>query len=280
MFTAMTSFRTRIAGLALFVPAILIVSVLFVYPFLQSFIGSFRVKNSWGLKNYLDMLDLYKGDLLYTLVISLASLLILLSFAIILGGFLRLKQNAFLEFLFKVPLFIPFVVVGHAMRVFLAPHGTLNAILSLIGLVDLQHPPSIAFSGTGIVIALTWKNLSFALLLMMGAFRSIDDSYIEASYNLGGKSLRTIFFVLMPMAKGSIAVSAVLIFTSMIGSFSIPIMLGSGSGPQMVMVDLYYQIVYQNNYGLANALGVISYLMSMGAAIYYLKMVTTNEIKN
>ncbi|MHB1653332.1 MAG: ABC transporter permease [Desulfitobacteriaceae bacterium] len=273
----MTSVRSRIAGMVLFVPAILIVGVLFVYPFFLSFIGSFRVNNSWGLQNYLSVLELYKGDIFYTLAISLASLLILLTFAIILGGFLRLKQNAVLEFLFKIPLFIPFVVVGHAMRVFLAPHGTLNAVLSAIGLVNLQNPPSIAFSGTGIVIALTWKNLSFALLMMMGAFRSIDDSYIEASYNMGAKSLRTIFSVLMPMAKGAITVSAVLIFTSMIGSFSIPIMLGAGNGPQMAMVDLYYQIVYQNNYGVANALGVISYLMSMGAAIYYLKMVTANE---
>ncbi len=263
--------------MALFVPAIFILSVLFVYPFFRSFIGSFRVNNHWGLQNYLTVMDLYKGDILYTLAISLASLLILLIFAIILGGFLRLKQNTVLEFLFKIPLFIPFVVVGHAMRVFLAPHGTLNAVLAALGLVNLQNPPSLAFSATGIVIALTWKNLSFALLMMMGAFRSIDDSYIEASYNMGAKSLRTIVSVLMPMAKGAIAVSAVLIFTSMIGSFSIPIMLGAGNGPQMAMVDLYYQIVYQNNYGAANALGVISYLLSMGAAIYYLRMVTTHE---
>jgi ABC-type sugar transport system permease subunit len=51
-------------------------------------------------------------------------------------------------------------------------------------------------------------------------------------------------------------------------------MLGNTEGAQMAMVDLYYQIVYQNNYGVANAIGVISYLVSMGAAIYYLRTVT------
>ena len=113
-----------------------------------------------------------------------------------------------------------------------------------------------------------------ALLLMMGAFRSIDDNYIEAAYNVGAHRLHMIAKILVPMAKGAIAVAAVLIFTSIIANFSIPVMLGVGNGPRMVMVDLYYQIVYQHNYGAANAIGVISYLISLGAAIYYLKLVT------
>lgn len=263
-----------IAGMALILPAILIVLILFVYPFLLSLTGSFQVDHAWSLQNYAAVWNFYKGDLLYTVSISLASLGILLIFGIGLGGFLRLRQNQLLEFLFKIPLFVPFVVVGHAMRVFLAPHGTLNAVLAWLGLVDLQNPPSIAFTGAGIVVALVWKNLSFALLLLMGAFRSVDESYLEAAQNVGAKSWRTVLNILVPMAKGAIAVSAVLIFTSMMGSFSIPIMLGSGQGPQMAMVDLYYELIYQNNKGVADAIGVISYLISAGAAIYYLKLVT------
>lgn len=268
--------------MALFVPAILVIGVLFVYPFFLSLLGSFRVKQgwggqtslTWGIKNYLTVWELYKGHILYTVEISLVSLAILLIFATLLGGFLRLKQNSLVEFLFKIPLFVPFVVVGHAMRVLLAPHGTLNVLLAALGLISLNNPPSLAFTGPGVVVALVWKNLSFALLLMMGAFRSVKDNYLEAAYNVGATSWKTIFTVLMPMAKGAIAVAAVLIFTSNMGSFSIPIMMGTPNGPQMAMVDLYYQIVYMNDYGVANAIGVISYLISMGAAIYYLKLVT------
>jgi len=68
-------------------------------------------------------------------------------------------------------------------------------------------------------------------------------------------------------------VAAVLIFTSMLGSFSIPLMIGSGRGAQMVMIDVYYRIVFHGDYGTANALGVISYLMASGAAVYYLKTI-------
>lgn len=62
-------------------------------------------------------------------------------------------------------------------------------------------------------------------------------------------------------------------FTSMMASFSIPLMMGRGGGLQMVMIDVYYQITYQDM-GVANALGVISYLLASGAALYYLKTIS------
>ena len=69
-----------------------------------------------------------------------------------------------------------------------------------------------------------------------------------------------------------IAVST--IFTSRLASFSVPLMIGSGEPPQMVMIDVFYRINYQGDYGTANALGVVSYLMAMGVAGYYLRTIT------
>jgi ABC-type Fe3+ transport system permease subunit len=63
-------------------------------------------------------------------------------------------------------------------------------------------------------------------------------------------------------------------FTSMLASFSIPLMIGPGESPQMLMVDVYYRINYQDDLGTANALGVVSYLMAMGVAGYYLRTIT------
>jgi putative spermidine/putrescine transport system permease protein len=63
-------------------------------------------------------------------------------------------------------------------------------------------------------------------------------------------------------------------FTSMLASFSVPLMIGSGEPPQMVMIDVFYRINYQMDYGTANALGVVSYLLAMGVAGYYLRTIT------
>jgi ABC-type Fe3+ transport system permease subunit len=79
------------------------------------------------------------------------------------------------------------------------------------------------------------------------------------------------------MSASSLAVASVLMFTSMMASFSIPLMMGSGGGAQMVMIDVYYEITYQQNMGVANALGVVSYLLASGAAIYYLKTISESR---
>lgn len=116
--------------------------------------------------------------------------------------------------------------------------------------------------------------MALAILLTLGAFESVGDTFLEAARNFGAGWFRQVKDVLLPMSVTSIAVAAVLIFTSMLASFSIPMMIGGGEGPQMVMIDVYYRIKQQNDLGVANALGVVSYLCASGAAIYYLRSVT------
>ncbi|MCU6796430.1 MULTISPECIES: ABC transporter permease [Paenibacillus] len=265
-------FWHKTAGVGLATPAIAVVALLFVYPFVLSFISSLRSQEDvWTFANYVEAFTLYGGDLVFTLWVCLASLALLIGISAMIGGFLRLGAYPVLEFIFKIPLFVPFVVVGHAMRVFLAPHGTLNSAIAVTGLFNPDMLPSFAFTTLGLIAALVWKNLGLALLLVLGGFRSVNEGMLEAAKGMGAGKLRLIWHFLVPMNKSSIGVMAVLTFTSMLGCFSIPAMLGNAGGQQMLMMDLYHQSVYQHNYGLANAIGVLTYVASMGAAIYYLK---------
>jgi len=255
-------------------PAIAIVVFLFFAPFLLSAISSLQRDGQWTLANYQKAITFYGKDIAYTIGISFFSLFLVLLISIIVSGILRIHTHRLVEFLFKIPLFVPFVVVGHAWRVFLAPHGTLNSVLAQVGLVNLDNPPSLAFTWLGISIALAWKNMALAVLLIMGAFRGVDEAYLEAARNFGASTFHQIKDILVPMSSASLAVASVLMFTSMMASFSIPLMMGSGGGLQMVMIDVYYQITYQQDLGVANALGVMSYLLASGAAIYYLRSIT------
>lgn len=248
-----------------------LVCVEYVYPFIMSFISSLNFKGETSLGNYLYAFRVYGGDILFTVYVSLLALACVLAIAILLGGFLTIKSNRIIEFLFKIPLFIPFVVVGHAMRTFLAPKGLLNSLLSQIGLVNLSNPPSYIYGAVGIVISLTWKQMAFALLLVMAAFRSVDNSYLEAARNFGASTFRQIKDILLPLSKGSLGVSAILIVSSFLQNFSVVMMMGDSGGAKHIMVDIYHIINYLNDLPLANALGVISYLLALGAAIIYLR---------
>ena len=264
----------RIACLVIALPPLAIVIWLFFIPFLSSAHLSLVREGQWSLRNYYLVWRLYRYDILYTLWIAFFSLVAVLVVAVFLCGYLRIHANRPVEFLFKIPLFIPFVVVGHAMRVLLAPRGTLNALLSQVGLINISDPPSIAFGWMGIAVSLIWKNLALVVLLVLGAYRSVDETFLEAARNFGASTFRQIKDILLPMSATSLAVASAFMFTSMLASFSIPMMIGSGEPPQMMMIDVYYRINYQGDYGTANALGVISYLLAMGVAGYYLRTIS------
>lgn len=263
----------KLLGAVIVLPVVVLILVEYVYPFVLSLISSLKLPEGGALtlENYSYILRIYGQDILYTLFVSVASLLVVLTAAILIGGYLTLNENPFIEFMFKLPLFIPFVVVGHAMRTFLAPKGILNSLLSLIGLVNIETPPDYAYGPIGTIIALSWKQIAFALLLVMSAFQSVDKSYLEAARNLGASKIRLIREMLLPLSFGSIAVSAVLIFTSFLQNFSVVMMMGSGSGARHIMVDIFQQINYLNNINVANALGVVSYVFALGAAVIYLR---------
>lgn len=260
----------KLLPLVFIIPPVIILTIEYIIPFIRVVIGGFSSEED-PLKGFETVGNLYIGDIFYTIFISAASLIITLLLAIFIGSYLRIKRDKFVEFIFKIPLFIPYVVVGHAMRTFLAPHGTLNSLLSFLGLIDINNPPSLAFSSTGIIIALVWKNLAFALLLILAQFQSVSDHYIQAARNFGANFFQVTKDVLVPMCKSSIIVSGIILFSSLLASFSIPIMMGNGEGAQMIMVDLYYRITYLNDMQTANAIGIISFILSFGSAWYYIR---------
>ncbi len=203
------------------------------------------------------MRRLYARDVAYTVGVAGAGTALTFAITIPVCGWLRARAFGPVEFLLKVPLFVPFVVVGHALRVFWSP-----------------YVPGFASSWAGIATALAWKHLGLAALLMLGAFRALDESYLEAARQFGAGTPRLTRDILLPMAGPALAVSAILIFSSMLASFSIPLMMGRGGGPQMLMIDVYYRFGQHGDFATASALGVIAYLLAMGAALVYIRRLT------
>jgi ABC-type Fe3+ transport system permease subunit len=102
----------------------------------------------------------------------------------------------------------------------------------------------------------------------------VDETYLEAARDLGARGPRLVRDILLPLSVPTLVVSGILIFSSMLASFSIPLMMGRGSGPQMLMIDVYYRYGQHGDFATASALGVVSYLLAMGAALVYLRRLT------
>ena len=266
--------RTSWAGLALVSPALLVIVVFFVGPLFASVVSAFKTKDgAWSLANFDKSLELYSGDVMYTAAMVLASTLVVGLASIAIGGYLTLGQNprsqAILRWLYRWPLFIPFIVSGQLMRTFLAKNGLLNQVLIGSGILEPLAAQSY-LDWRGIVLAFVWKQTPFVALMVAGAMASIEPSHIEAARNLGAGRLRILFGIVIPQVRRTLMVGLVLSYVTMLSVLSVPLMINPNS-PTMMTVDIAYRINSHGDYGVANALCLVSLILASVGAWFYLR---------
>ncbi|MCK6449723.1 MAG: ABC transporter permease subunit [Alphaproteobacteria bacterium] len=266
--------ESRILPLCLVAPALLTVLVLFVYPLCYSLVTAFVDKGGQPtLGNFYRAFEFYSVDIGFTVVIVTLSTFAVGVLAIAIGGYLTLGECApavaLLRWVYRWPLFIPFVVAAQCMRTFLAKNGLMNNSLVSLGLLDPQS--TVGFlDWRGIVITFVWKQLPFVALLVSGAMASLDRTTIEAARNLGAGRLRILVEIVVPQVRPTLMVGLILSFVTMMSVLSVPIMV-SGESPTMITVDMAFRINNYGDYGAANALGFISYALTGAAAWIYLR---------
>jgi ABC-type spermidine/putrescine transport system permease subunit I len=176
---------------------------------------------------------------------------------------------AILRQLYRWPLFIPFIVAAQCMRTFLAKNGLMNNSFVALGLLEPLQTTSF-LDWRGIVATFVWKQVPFVTLMLAGAMASLDRATIEAGRNLGASRLRVLIEIVLPQVAQTLLVGLVLSFVTMLSVLSVPLMV-AGSQPTMLTVDMAFRINSYGDYATANALGVISYLMTAVAAWIYLR---------
>src|SRR3954451_15822002 len=141
---------------------------------------------------------------MYTAVMVVLSTALVGAASIAIGGYLTLGTHprtvAMLRWLYRWPLFIPFIVAGQVMRTFLAKNGLLNQLLIGSGILEPLAAQSY-LDWRGIVLAFVWKQTPFVALMVAGAMAGIESSHIEAARNLGASRLRILFEIILPQIR-------------------------------------------------------------------------------
>jgi putative spermidine/putrescine transport system permease protein len=259
---------------ALVAPALAVIAVFFVLPLAMSAVLAFRSKTGeFTLEHFDKSWDLYRTDLLFTVGIVLLSTVLIAVVAIGIAGYLTLGENprtvAVLRWLYRWPLFIPFIVTGQVMRTFLAKNGMLNHVLIASGVVEPLAAQSV-LDWRGIVVAFVWKQAPFVTLLLAGAMASLETQQIEAGRNLGAPRWRVLVDVILPQVRGTLLVGLVLSFVTMLSVLSVPLMINPNS-PTMMTVDVAYRINTHGDYAVANALCLMSLVVAAVGAWFYLR---------
>lgn len=272
--------REGIWPLLLLAPALLMLSVLYVYPLLLSLRSAFTgLDGAASADNFRRAIELYGWDIAFSGGIACLTVAVTGALALAIGGYLTLGSNrlavACLRWVYRWPLFIPFVVAAQMMRGFLAKNGLMNNALIGAGMLDPLHAVGL-LDWRGMLVTFVWKQLPFVTLMVAGAMASLDKNLIEAARGLGAGRLRVLVGIVIPLVRGPLVVASVLTFVTLLSVLSVPMMINADN-PTMITVDMAYRITSLNDYALANALGVVSYLMTAAVGWIYIRQGLRSE---
>lgn len=234
-------------------PQLLIIFVFFYWPASQAVYWAFTLEQPWGGGNTWVGLDNFRAvlsDPIYWKSVTASVIFALATTAIAMGMALTLALFADRQLrgykFFRVGLIWPYAVaapaVGLAFRFVFNPHA---GILSFVNQVfpGFWDP---TFSGTQamimVIIAGSWKLVSYNFIFFLAALQSIPSSLIEASAMDGASPLRRMRDIQIPLLAPTFFFILVINITdSFTDSFGIIDTL-TGGGPARATDLMVYKI--------------------------------------
>ena len=160
--------------------------------------------------------------------------------------------------LVMVPFWTSFLIRTYAWITILKQEGLLNSFLeaSRLGI----GPFNLLYTPVAVIIGLVYAYLPFMILPIYGSAEKLDNSLIEAAYDLGAGPVRAFQSVIVPLTMPGIAAGTLLVFVPAIGMFAITDLMGGARVPMIGNV-IQNQFIQARDWPFGAALGVIFMLM-------------------
>jgi molybdate transport system permease protein len=203
-----------------------------------------------------------------TLKLAAITTAILVAVAVPMAAWLvlgRSRWRGVVEAIAALPLVLPPTVLGFFLLVLLGPRTMFGRAIAAI----LGHP--LAFSFTGLVVGSVIYSLPFAVQPLVAGFAAVETAYVDAARLLGAGPARVVLSLLVPLAKRSLLVAAVLSFLHTIGEFGVVLMLGGDiPGATRTLSIVLYNQVENFDYGAAARTSAVLFALSVLAlAVIY-----------
>jgi len=158
--------------------------------------------------------------------------------------------------LVDLPFALPTAVAGIALTALYAPNGWLGAPLAAQGI-------KVAYSATGVWVALTFIGLPFVIRTVQPVLEELEPELEEAAASLGASRLQTLWRVVLPALRPSILTGFALAFARAVGEYGSVVFI-AGNMPMKTEITplLIITKLEQYDYAGATALAVAMLVVS------------------
>ena len=255
----------RIALALLLAPVLVWLFALIVLPHVELALLSLRERT--GPRQYVASLAQYRtffAEPLYwhvflrTAVMSvLATLLtLLLAFPIawIIAKLARGRGASLLFILCLIPFWVSETVRTLGWMILLRESGVLPGLLVKLGITTV--PVELLYHDATILVGLVYTSLLFMLVPLISSLESLDNSLIEAAYDLGAGGLAVLRTIVIPHAAPGITAGCIVVFMLTLGNYLTPTLLG-GKNSQWFTEQIYTQFITRFNWEQGAAFGFL-----------------------
>ena len=238
-------------------------AILAVYSFCQPGEGE-MVRYSFTTEHYQRIFDPSEGylkifarSLGYAGLTTMLCIIIGYPVAYYIGRANEVRRNRLL-ILIMVPFWTSFLIRTYAWLSILADEGMLNGLLMYTHVIT--EPWSLLYTPFAVVIGLVYSYLPFMILPIYGSVEKLDNSLMEAAFDLGAGPVRAFQQVVIPLTRPGIVAGALLVFVPSIAMFAITELMGGGQVPMLGNV-IQNQFLAARNPPFGAALGITLLLL-------------------
>ena len=260
----------RLGLILLLTPLLLWLSLLIIIPHIDILLVSLRERVGVGQYDFsFAQYKTFFGEPVYlwtffrtavfSIVATIVTLIIAFPISYYIAKLAKGRMQSILFLLCLLPFWVSELVRTFGWMILLRETGVFSNILQYLGLVS--GPVEMLYNDVAIMTGLVYTSMLFMVVPLVTTLESLDDSVVEAGYDLGGNAFSVLWEIIIPHAVPGIVSGCIVVFMLSLGNYLTPIMLG-GKDSLWFTELIYSQFIVRFNWELGAAFGFMLLILS------------------
>jgi len=250
-----------------FLPVALWLLLLIVLPHAELLRLSFTSSRPGGftLENYMAFFSepiywlTFVRTAFYSVIVTFLVMVIALPVAFYITKVARVRAGRFLMVLILVPFWVSELIRVYGWIILLRESGVINRLFTSVGL--FSRPIEMLYNDVTMIMGLVYTSMLFMVVPIVGVMDALDDSLIEAAYDLGASKTAIWRTIIIPHCMPGMVSGGIIVFMLVLGSYLTPNLMG-GKNSLWFTEQIYNQIILYFNWNQGAAFGFLLLLLS------------------